>query len=61
MKSRCENCGKPYLVKRRWQRWCSPRCRFEGWVIRQVVVRIKDRKAQRSTLGRLGASSVYCW
>jgi hypothetical protein len=27
----CENCGKPFEIKRKRHRFCDPRCRFEFW------------------------------
>jgi endogenous inhibitor of DNA gyrase (YacG/DUF329 family) len=42
VKDKCESCGKQYEVKRRWQRFCSSRCRLIGWVLRKVEVRIRD-------------------
>ena len=26
---RCEHCGTAFTVKRLWQRFCKPRCRFD--------------------------------
>lgn len=27
----CSKCGKEFTAKKKWQRFCSPRCRTEAW------------------------------
>lgn len=28
---KCEECKELFEANRKWQRFCSPRCRFDNW------------------------------
>jgi len=44
--SRCENprCGKRYFKRMPWGKYCSDKCRMEGWVFNKARLLLGDGK-----------------